>query len=235
MSEDCWCLFAKGDYERALSLLEGRIGMDDDAYVRLARSQMNLYLGKYSRVLEDLNLIELQLPDHAFHQRGAAYWMMGERERACETWARIIDERRNKRIVYGRWTCSVDSPALLYWAAAHPGCDHWLTRARAELKRSLKTKACQLLPWPRALGAFLLGEADENELLASTEFEVRIQEAQRRSQSCLYRAVPSLLNGDWHGAIERYAEGVAVGFFPKEVEFLLARQEILQGKYPLST
>ena len=65
---------------------------------------------------------------------GAALWLQGQREAACEDWAYEISRRRSGELTHNDEAGGVEVPALLWWASAHEGLGEWRKLAIQELR-----------------------------------------------------------------------------------------------------
>jgi hypothetical protein len=224
---DDWHAFLEGDYEAALRVARTPVN-DEDTCTLEGRGTARLYVGQPREALSDFLLTRRLLGNHSVLEVGVCLWWLGQREAACEDWRDEIVGTRSGSICYGSSSCEVDTPALLWWAAAHPDLRHWKQMAEEELRRLRRTKRCRISPWPGTIGPFLLGLVSEETLLQAAVAQPRVEKNRRRHrcQAHFYIGARRLAAGDHQGYLEQLTLALAEGFNPHEPEYHLARFEV---------
>jgi hypothetical protein len=167
---DAWRVAAEGHYAEALRRWDSIMARDvnPDRY-RLARGITQLLLGDPDAALVDFREVRkpMGIVRRSVPLIGVALWLQGRREAACEDWASEIARRRTGDLTYGDNAGGAHVPALLWWASAHRGLDHWRSLAVDELRRRARTKKCQHSRWPGPVVPFLLGKSSPEALLGA--------------------------------------------------------------------
>jgi hypothetical protein len=219
----------EGHYADALRGWDGIMARDlNPGRYRVARGLTLLLLGELDAALTDF--LEVRKPMGMVKRSvplvGAALWLQGRREAACEDWASEIARRRSGDLTYGDSAGGAHAPALLWWASAHPGLDRWRPLAVDELRRRARAKTCRRSRWPGPLVPFLLGKSSAEGLLAAVP-DPHPFRARWRCQAHFYLAAARLSAGDPAEYREHLARALSEGADAiSEPEYHLARAEV---------
>jgi len=161
--------------DEALAGCDHLLSLRDNVTLRLLRGSLRLLTGDLIGGQQDLEIARVHpgLGQSRLMRTnvGAALWMQGKREAACQDWAEEIRLFRARVVTHTDPVGGVEPPAILWWASAHEDMKHWRKAAEKELRARIKTTRYRPDVWPGPVAPYLLGETADDALLVFTSGE----------------------------------------------------------------
>ena len=228
-----WQATIEGNYEAACLMWEAILSADK-RFPYLNNFGITLLLaGNTERAVEIFREARNMPPKHITTPLlGAALWLNGEFESACNEWNQEIQRLKAKEIVYTDAAGGVRVASLLWWSATHNGFGHWRKVAEDELKLRLHTSQ-SIKNWPRPVATFLLGNIQASKLFIEAQNRYsNVAEVQNR-ESCFYAGAKYLALGDTLESHKAYANTISANSNLVARGLTIARAEYHLASYEL--
>jgi hypothetical protein len=170
-----WRDAQNGRFDEALAGCDHLLSLRDNVTLRLLRGSLRLLTGDMIGGQQDLEIARVHpgLGQSRLMRTnvGAALWMQGKREAACQDWAEEIRLLKARIVTHTDIAGGIEPPAVLWWASAHEDMKHWRKLAEKEMKARMKTTRYRPDDWPGPVAPYLLGETADDALLVFTSAE----------------------------------------------------------------
>jgi lipoprotein NlpI len=201
LNNRAWEMVTRGDYEAALGIWNNLVNPERPPEQFLNNRGITLLaLRRPQAALDDFLSVRHAMPYLVQPYVGIAYWLMGNRDAACEDWWMEAERVRARVITHAdvTWT----TPPLLWWAAGHPDLECWRARAEQIMKQRWRTKRCREQVWPGWIIGFLVGEISASDLLAAAKTRYELTTVLYEAQAHFYIGASMLRERDLKGYYE---------------------------------
>lgn len=187
----CWDLIMMGKFEEAMIVADNEYILKKDRLTLNNKCLALLALKKYEEAIEvSESLITNSIvgeSDSDYKKKGVALWFLDRKQEAIGVWKSALNTP------YTDAAGGVEVPALLFFAAVMTSDVKLRKESMKLLRRRVKSK--RIINWPGAIASYLLGDIDEQTLLAGISTQPSLQ-SRGLCQANFYIAVKCLESGD---------------------------------------
>ncbi len=186
----CWEYFIEGDYTAAVQAANREHAETGRSTEFGNKCLALLALNNYDEAVETCDFLIQETSgrrDSDFEDKGVALWFLDRKQEAIGVWKSALNTP------YTDAAGGVEVPALLFFAAVMTSDAKLRKESMKLLRRRIKSK--RIINWPGAIASYLLGDIDEQTLLAGISTQPSLQ-ARGLCQAKFYMAVKCLESGD---------------------------------------